>query len=666
VPANAPALAGMDRATKIIVVCWACAALLAELLLLTRDWPALLLTAGVLFAAGAALSFVNPRTVGMVLAFTYLVPVLTWKSHGGYIAQFDALWIAGLLGVMVPDGIRRSWNIPGVWRAPLVCWALTIAVGATMVSGREIDFNLSLLNDARIANSMTGGTPAFVVSWVLHVALVLVVGILWFDWLFGSDVDFLTWIIAPLGASFALMAAVSIYQLFHDPLFLNPTVFGGTGRASGTVLDANVCGTLAALWIGGSVLAAGRLKQGGRLVLAVGVTAGWLTVWATGSRTAFAAAAIVTGFSLAAVGVRGGTVRRHLTAGRVWLFGGALTAVVLVLVIGNLRVVGPLRRFQHTLPQWSSASVRAFVAEQLWIRNGYGSTASAMIAESPMVGFGPGMFHALVSQYGARLSAGVPLPPDNAQNWFRHQVVEFGLLGSLGWIAWVGAFGWFVLRRSAPAAAWPGRGMLVAFAVISLVGMPAQDVFVTMTFWTFAFWYVSLVGGGTRGSPSSWRSWIVIAILVAAFGAGTINLAVGRLRVARRAQRVGWPYSYGFYEPEPDGAGGEFRWARGRAVAVLDAPTRWLALTVSANQPDVGIRPVDVKVWRDGHIALKAHLTSTEPLTGYVWIPFAERRVIIETWVSRVFHVAADDRTLGLRVKWDFVTAPPPGAVTAE
>jgi hypothetical protein len=655
----------MDRTTKIVVVCWACAALLADLLLLAREWPALPSIAGLLFAAAAVLSFVNPRIVGMALALTYVFPVLIWKGHDGYIAQFDLLWMAGLLGVVVPDGVRRSWNIPRQWRAPLVCWALTIAVGATMVSGREIDFNISVLNDVRLANSLTGGTPAFVVSWVLHVALVLVVGILWFDWLFGSDIDFQTWIIAPLGASFAVMAAVSIYQLFRDPLFLNPTVFGGTGRASGTLLDGNVCGTLAALWIGGSVLAAGRLNQGGRLVAAVGVTAGWLTVWATGSRTAFAAAAIVTAFSFVG-SVKSGDVRRHLTAGRVLLFSGAVTAVMLVLVIGNLRVVGPLRRFQPTLPQPSVASVRAFAAEQLWNRNRYGSTASAMIAESPMVGFGAGMFHVLVPQYGELLSGGLALPPDNAQNWYRHQVVEFGLLGSLGWIAWVVAFGWYVVSRPAPASAWTGRGMLVAFAVISLVGMPAQDVSVAMTFWTFAFWYVSLVGGSTKGLPTAWGSWIVIAIVITAFGADTLHLAAGRLRVAKRAQRAGWPYSYGFYEPEPDGAGGEFRWARGRAVAVLEAPTRWLALTVSANQPDVGIRPVDVKVWRDGHIALKGHLTSTAPLTGYVWVPAAERRVIIETWVSRVFHVAADDRTLGLRVKWDFVTAPPPGAVTAE
>src|ERR1700676_1013441 len=162
----------MERATKTIVVCWACAALAADVWLLARDWPALLSIAGVVFAAAAVLSFANPRTAAMVLASTYVFPVLAWKSHGAYTAQFDVLWIAGLLGVMVPDGIRRSWNIPRQWRASLVCWALTIAVGAMMVSGREIDFNISLLNDVQLSNSMTGGSPGFVVSWVLHVALV--------------------------------------------------------------------------------------------------------------------------------------------------------------------------------------------------------------------------------------------------------------------------------------------------------------------------------------------------------------------------------------------------------------------------------------------------------------------------------------------------------------
>src|SRR6185369_2488309 len=72
------------------------------------------------------------------------------------------------------------------------------------------------------------------------------------------------------------------------------TVFGVIGRAGGTMYDANLSGTLAALWIGGMVLLAWRAGKY-RIPLAfVGGLAAWLGVWASGSRTAFMAAAIVT------------------------------------------------------------------------------------------------------------------------------------------------------------------------------------------------------------------------------------------------------------------------------------------------------------------------------------------------------------------------------------
>jgi hypothetical protein len=75
-------------------------------------------------------------------------------------------------------------------------------------------------------------------------------------------------------------------------------------------------------------------------------------------------------------------------------------------------------------------------------------------------------------------SGGVPLIQDNAQNWYRHQVAEFGLVGSLPWLVWVLTFGWFVLRPRAgePPIAWTARGALIGFAFISLVGMPAQEL----------------------------------------------------------------------------------------------------------------------------------------------------------------------------------------------
>ncbi len=85
---------------------------------------------------------------------------------------------------------------------------------------------------------------------------------------------------------------------------------------------------------------------------------------------------------------------------------------------------------------------------------------------------------------------------------------------------------------------------------------------------------------------------------------------------------------------------------------------------MSRNAP---IRPVDVKVWRDRQLVVEERLTSTAPVTKYISVPDGDRRLLLETWVSRVIRPrdvgVADDRELGLLVKWDFLDAPPAGGV---
>ena len=75
----------------------------------------------------------------------------------------------------------------------------------------------------------------------------------------------------------------------------------------------------------------------------------------------------------------------------------ALAAVVVVggaLVVTSVEVVGPWDRLAYTLPSASHDSVRAFVVEA-WDRNGYGGTATRIIADFPFVGVGVGAFHAV-------------------------------------------------------------------------------------------------------------------------------------------------------------------------------------------------------------------------------------------------------------------------------
>lgn len=654
----------MERATKLLVVVWTCVALAADAWLLRHPWPALpLLAAGALVGAALATAL-DRRAVGIVLVFAYVFPALIAIAHGTFHVDFTVIWLAALLGAMLPDALRTEWHLPVGWRAPLVCWALVIAVATPIVVCREMDFYPALLAEPRLANALSGGGgPVFVIRWVLQVAVALVLGILWFDWLCGSSsIDFHRAIASPLAVSALALAAVSIYQLFGDFMFLNGNVFGGMGRASGTVFDANVAGAVAALWTGGFLLwgrGLGRLRIP---LVTVGVAVAWLAVWASGSRTALLSGLIVAASSIVGVFAAGG--RARVFRWRQAVAAGALVAVaVAVLVFANINqeVVGPVQRLRETLPDASVQGWRDF-GRRMWDRDGYGQAATAMIREFPWFGVGVGAFHMMGPEYVPRE---LNLIPDNAQNWYRHQLVEFGLMGSLPWLVWVAVFGWYVVTRRLDERpdAWTARGMLMGLAAVSLVGMPAQSPVVTLTFWTVAFWFVLLAGPPpSRQGKLSGRTWALIGSLILVFALGTAHLAATRLRVPVRAQSNGWSYAYGFYAPEPDGEGGEIRWAKQRAAIVLEATDRWLELSVGVNHLDVETRPVDVRVWLDGALAADLTLSSVDPVTRTFPVPAGEGRVLLETWVSRAVRpreLGVDDgRELGLRVKWGFLPTP--------
>ena len=647
---------GMDRTTKLAVYGWACAAVGLQTWL-TPGWGELeVLTAGA-FVAAAALTAYKPGLVAVVLVFTYIFPALIRINQGTYHVSYDVLWMSALLGAIAPRTLLTPWHLPGRWRAPLVGWVLIIAISATIVGCREVDFNIRLLTDERMPSEILNGVPRFTVGWTLHAALNLVLGVLWFDWLFGAKVDFRRWVVAPLAASCAVMVAVALYQLFVDVRFLNETVYGGVGRAAGTMFDGNVMGTIAALWIGGIVLYTRAMGGWRRLIRVAGVSAAGLAVWASQSRTGFAAALIVTGFILVDSSVQRSDAPAKVGRRFSPLLLLLLPLGVILLATFSGTAGGPIGRFRELLSP--TGSLTDLLAE-LWNRDEYGRHAVEMITDYPWFGVGVGSFHLLVTDY-ARLYGG-PVVSDNAQNWFRHQLAEFGLVGSVPWIIWVVVFAPFVLRRPRPNVPQPGtsivRGMLVAFTLVSLVGMPGQVTSVAITFWTIAFWFVQMAGNSPPATLIRMRTWVLIGTICVVFAFGTVRLASTDLRVPARFERLGWPYSYGFYHPEPDGTGDEQRWARRRAAVLLPASTPWLEVTVRVNHADVEAQPVDAKVWLDGRLVLDTVLDSTLPVTQRIPADSGQQ-VLLETWVSRVvtprdFGVA-DDRELGLIVKWAFV-----------
>ena len=673
----------MEYATKRLVIVSMAAAIALETLIMARSWPELLpLTLGAFVLAAAVSLAFDAVGAAAVLLFAYLMPALIVAVHGKLLLYYGTIWSAAFLGAMVPRSVRSEWAFPGRWKAPLVLWAISIALTWPVVALREFDFTSALWNYTHLASSMVGGPPALAASWVADVAVTLGLGILWFDWLFlafsHDEPRFRRRILGALAGSWAIATAAGIYQLFGDMSFLNRGLFGALGRASGTMLDANPFGVIAAAW-GPALVAAAWLTTNRTLrVLALcGLLASWLGLWASAGRTAFGTGFIGFAFLVYAIwSTRDQHVSRRT---RTMLAGaGVVAAICVTLAVVLLPATsGPLPRLRSTAPALSAPSVVAF-GKEMWNRNGYGMVATHLIREFPFFGVGLGAFHLVVPDYHFLLTRTV-IPPDNAQNWYRHQLVEDGFVGSVGWMLWVATFAWFVLSaRVPPSVKFPAtlvKGTLVALGVVSLVGMPTQNIAVAITLWTFAFWYWLLAGTPGRAGHDPQQgparlglvTWAVIWAIVAVSVSGTAYAARDRLRVPQRAVTAAWPYFYGFSDMEPmlDLARHSTVWAKRRAVAVLAPSTRWVKLTVSVDALNIAKGPVDVKVWCDTALILSARLSTVLPTTRYVAVRDGQTRMLVETWVSGSVRPAdyglSDTRELGLRVEWDFVDGPPAG-----
>jgi len=424
-------------------------------------------------------------------------------------------------------------------------------------------------------------------------------------------------------------------------------------------LDGNVAGVLAAAGLGLAAYLAehpDRRRQAWLLLVPVCGTA----VWATGSRTAFAAAlviALVSGVSWwRRVGPTGRALDRRLVAAVAVLVLAAWAAVSAL----ETTTVGPFERFLRMMPGGTSGRSLTSAASELWRRNGYGAASTHLVGIYPLTGVGIGGFHL----FGPGLTPTGRLPPDNAQNWLRHQLVELGLLGGVGWLLFAVAFGTHVVRtwRTGDGRLDHLRGVVLAFTVISLVGMPTQEIVAAVAFWTAAA-ALGRLAVASEAAPLGRTAIAVVLLVTAAFGAATWHEARTSLRLPARARAQGFPFSYGLYGPEPDGVGGTVRWAARRATALVDVHGPFMRIALRAPLPDVERDPVDVQAWFEGRQIIDARVSSGAPVEATVRVPVGMRQAILDIQVSRAVSPrelggSSDGRELAALVSWRSTKGP--------
>jgi hypothetical protein len=367
---------------------------------------------------------------------------------------------------------------------------------------------------------------------------------------------------------------------------------------------------------------------------------------------------------------------RRLSARQV--LAGVLGATISCAAIGLLVPSTTWTRARAMVPSPSRENLQA-AAYQLWSRDLYGTAALQMVAQHPFVGVGVGGFYYQFRDVLYRMNRNSERPLDNAQNWYRQQLAELGLVGSLGWIAWLAMFTWMLARCPDPEGsrvkAGAAKGAVFGLATASLFGMPTQDTAASISFVVVACWCVKLKGLSAFAAPAragrpARLEWAAILMVVGGFLGGTIYAARTELRPPVRALRVDFPYRYGFV---PDTTDPTIRWTGARAVEVFPADKRWFKLVVGAVAPDAATKPVQVKVWINRKLILRVRRQSNFPITRWIRMPSYGTPLMIQidvdrTWRPLDFGGSADDGERGVAVReWSFTDDDPPkGSVTIE
>ncbi len=619
-----------------------------------RSLPAVTAALGVAALAGGAL--VPWMATPLALFPVYLIPAIFLVSVGHDAFPYNVTWFALVIGLVTGSSFGRPWALPRRWRWALATWAMVVALSWPVAAAREFDWSWTVLHDHRLPVAGIRLAAYGAVLWIAYVALTHLVGLLWIDWLFsryGGDrrEPFRREVVLPLGCAVAVACILGAYQAFFDLGFISGHLWPTALRAVGTLMDANVFGMVSALWVAISVALCATWDRRWIGVGAAGLVLTIVGVWVSGSRTALLVAALgaVAGAVTLLIRAPDAGIRRRTTLaiGAVVLFGA------LALTAAPVKSMNALQRARYMVPEISWDAVR-YNVRVLWDRDGYGSGAVAMIRSFPLTGVGVGCFTILAHDFVLE-RAGLQVPPDTAQNWFRQQLAELGLVGALPSLVWAALC--LVALWPRRGSAGPGivlRGAIVAFGLASMVGGAGQEPTVVLTFWLLVFWYATDDGARPSTSPMGRVATVAMIVLVAGFAA--LTATERDLRPAFRAARFGFPYTYGFTFDGPSSAH-----SAAHGVTVQTAQGPWMKLSYWVEHPDADSRLVKVEIWRDRDRVVSRRMSAQVPATVYVSTPGAGKRFVLETRVDRTW-TDADARERGLAMKWEFVEKPPPGA----
>ena len=402
-------------------------------------------------------------------------------------------------------------------------------------------------------------------------------------------------------------------------------------------------GAVAALVGPALAIAAWPRRDRARWLAAAAIGLAFAGVLASGSRTALA------GWAVGSAGLLVAAIAGSRRPARAGLGALAALALVATLAIPLARAdnTNALTRAVGTLADTDLFTLEG-VRTALVDRYGYGPAAEAVIADHRWWGVGIGTGDLFLAEYStARLNR--PLIPDNAQNWWRHVVVDLGLAGgAAALVASLAVFttllvAWRVdgvsrmLSRTAP---------VVAAGVMLLVSVPTQHPLVQLAMaWLLALAAAPggrppLVAAAPRRSP-----WLPAAAALLSVAGLTASVA----RPPERAQAANRSWGYGNVPvPPPPGT----VWAGPHAVGVVPARSRHYEVVATLPHDDLAAAPVDLTISDRGAQVCRTRVATPAPVTcGFTLAPGLPA-VMVQVDVSRGWPSAEGARGALIEVRF--------------
>ncbi|MGD9905686.1 MAG: O-antigen ligase family protein [Vicinamibacterales bacterium] len=560
------------------------------------------------FAAGAlARRIWREAAVPVTLAAGVLWPVAYGTLSGRTDADVVMPWLAAVAGVLFRAG---PWHLPRPWAVPVATWGLVVALTWPIAAARELDFTTATIGVASTASSSFGGSATTTAAWIAVAGAAQLAALLVFEWSVAAGAAWRRRLWQALAPAVLAACVLAIWQALVDPALASRAPWIALRRASGPFYDANATGAIAALLGPVGALAASR-RPGWRGALG---SVAWLAltlaaVVASGSRTALLGWVVTVGLSAGAMLALAPRQRRIV----------AVAGLAAVLGIAWAGARGPgstaVQRVAESVREVTASGLPA-LADILWVRYGYGPAAAAAIAEHPWFGVGPGAFDIVAPDYG-RLATGVVLPPDNAQNWWRHQWAELGLVGAAAPWACSGLLLLATLRTRRRERMAP----IVAVGLMSVVGPPSAHPVLAVLIG--ALIARAIAPDDEAGVPpptpaaAAWLSWVVALVAVAGFTADAQTF-----RPPQRAARFQFPFVYGLTRVV-DPRLGDGWWAERRSVAVFGPAAGTLDLRITVPDGDLAGRPVSIAVAESGEVHCAVEVRDASPVDCVLPIPGA-------------------------------------------